>query len=177
MHAPTDEDERKFAMLDFEKSVRHDGAGMPISQEFKNKRYELLRSIARKRDGTILDRAYTDLHKSMNVRCQRGHRFKIKPKNLMRGMWCPTCRPMARQSEFLSLAIKVANKHGGKCTSQEYITARQPLDWKCKQGHRWQATFDNVANKESWCPTCAMAGGSERKIKWWRSQRSKRKRH
>ncbi len=146
---------------------------MPMSDEFRTKRFAILTGIARKKGGNIVDRSYSILRKPMTVRCANDHRFKITPKNILRGLWCPQCQPLPRQVEFLTAAQRLARKHGGKCLSTSYETARLPLLWQCENRHRWEASFDNVVNKKSWCPACALASASERKTRWWRKQRSK----
>jgi hypothetical protein len=110
------------------------------------------------------------------MQCRRGHRFKITPKNLMRGIWCAECRSLPRQSEFLKYAQRFARKNGGRCLANAYVNARQHLPWKCAVNHQWEASFDNVVNKRSWCPICAALAISDRKKAWWRKERMKRAR-
>ncbi|HEU4655242.1 MAG TPA: hypothetical protein VFS47_14740, partial [Steroidobacteraceae bacterium] len=69
-----------------------------------------------------------------------------------------------------------ARNLGGKLLSDKYETARTPLAWQCEARHRWKASYDNVINKESWCPTCAKAGMSDVKRKWWRQRRAETRR-
>ena len=28
------------------------------------------------------------------------------------------------------------------------------MNWECKKGHIWEATFGHIKNSKSWCPTC-----------------------
>jgi len=147
---------------------------MPMSDQFRAKRFNALAAVAGKHGGKLRTRTYSFLRTPMNIECRRGHKFKITPKNLLRGLWCPECRPLPRQAEFLAIAAQVAHKHGGKCLSDTYENARAGLRWQCAEKHRWEASLDNVANKKSWCPTCALASASERKALWWRKQSSKR---
>ena len=53
----------------------------------------------------------------------------------------------------------LANKHGGKCLSAEYINANTKLKWQCKKGHVWESTPSNVKNSH-WCLECS---GSKKK--------------
>jgi len=145
-----------------------------MSDEFRKERFAVLTAIARKQGGQLRARSYTLLHAPMQAECRRKHRFAITPKNILRGLWCSKCRPLPRQTEFLAAAQKIARAKRGKCLSESYETARIKLKWQCENKHRWEASFDNVVNKESWCPVCAVASASERKARWWRKELSKR---
>jgi hypothetical protein len=148
---------------------------MPTSTDFRKQRHDLLERLASKRGGSLLERDYVGGHLPLTVRCANGHRFQLTAKNLMRGLWCARCRPLNRQSEFLELAHKHARKQGGKLLSDKYETARTLLQWQCESRHKWQASYDNVINKQSWCPTCAKEGMSDVKRKWWRQRRAESK--
>ena len=148
---------------------------MPTSQQFKEKRFQLLTRAVSKHRGALLDRGYEKLDALVSLRCERGHRFKLTGKNVLRGMWCARCRPLARQTEYLRAAQTTARARGGKCLATAYENARTSLQWSCKAGHRWRASLDNVVGKGSWCPECAVLGAGERKKKWWRAQRLARR--
>jgi hypothetical protein len=147
---------------------------MPTSTNFRNQRHTLLSRLAAKRGGALLTREYVGGHLPLMVRCTNGHRFQLTAKNLMRGLWCLRCRPLGRQAEFLGLAQKHARKQGGKCLAEKYETARTPLKWQCGENHRWSASYDNVINKQSWCPVCAQADMSDTKKKWWKQHRAQK---
>jgi hypothetical protein len=42
----------------------------------------------------------------------------------------------------------------GRCLSKEYINKNEPLEWQCKKGHRWQASYTVIA-QGAWCMQCA----------------------
>lgn len=56
----------------------------------------------------------------------------------------------------LSLADlkKHAEKHKGVLLSQEYVGVSKKYHWKCKEGHKWHANWNNV-RRGSWCKWCA----------------------
>ena len=56
----------------------------------------------------------------------------------------------------------LAISKGGKCLSTKYINAKTNMEWKCKEETHpsWLATFKNVKNSNSWCPTCAIKNKS-----------------
>ena len=95
----------------------------------------------------------------LRVRCVRQHEFLVKSRDLMRGIWCPECAEIERSS-LLEAALERMRKHaseqGGACHADTYTTARQPVPWECHRAHTWNASWDNVRNKKSWCPVCAV---------------------
>ena len=47
-----------------------------------------------------------------------------------------------------------AEAKGGECLASRYVTVVTPVRWRCREGHEWEATPDNVKNGGSWCPSC-----------------------
>ena len=47
-----------------------------------------------------------------------------------------------------------AARKEGKCLSKKYVNNRLKLEWECKDGHRWRASWNNIKEKNSWCPHC-----------------------
>jgi hypothetical protein len=45
---------------------------------------------------------------------------------------------------------------GGELVSTSYESAKTLMTWRCAEKHEWQASADNVRNKNSWCPHCDM---------------------
>lgn len=54
---------------------------------------------------------------------------------------------------------KIAKERGGECLSRKYINIKTKIKWRCKEGHEWEATPNNIKNNHSWCPYCR---GNER---------------
>ncbi|MBW6461625.1 MAG: zinc-ribbon domain-containing protein [DPANN group archaeon] len=48
---------------------------------------------------------------------------------------------------------KLAGLKGGRCSSEEYISSRIKLKWRCKNGHVWETTPKDI-KRGSWCPKC-----------------------
>jgi hypothetical protein len=95
-------------------------------------------------------------HLQVWVQCAEEHRFWVAGRHLIQGTWCPDCRKTDHRSDALQQMKALAVKRRGKLLSTAYVNARTPLDWKCEHGHKWSATADNVSNKGSWCPECAL---------------------
>ncbi|MGS2751024.1 zinc-ribbon domain-containing protein [Bacillus zanthoxyli] len=47
---------------------------------------------------------------------------------------------------------------------KEYINNHAKLLWRCREGHRWKGTQNNIQNG-SWCPKCQRELNANRKRK------------
>jgi DNA-directed RNA polymerase subunit RPC12/RpoP len=45
-------------------------------------------------------------------------------------------------------------EHEGLCLATEYINSKTKMPWRCKEGHEWDAHWNNIKSKK-WCPICA----------------------
>ncbi|CAI2177651.1 3765_t:CDS:2 [Funneliformis geosporum] len=52
---------------------------------------------------------------------------------------------------------KFAEKKGGLCLATEYVNRRDPLEWQCKEGHKWKASVKDIL-KGTWCRRCSTLG-------------------
>jgi len=59
----------------------------------------------------------------------------------------------SRSAEAIKLMNQLARKKRGICLSDIYINARTKILWKCKNGHQWAATPNNI-QQGAWCPHC-----------------------
>lgn len=56
---------------------------------------------------------------------------------------------------------RYAKSRGGTCLSNFYVSRRESkklgkrLKWKCSAGHVWEADFDNMSQRGSWCYLCS----------------------
>lgn len=62
---------------------------------------------------------------------------------------------MSRKLNGLKIAQEIADKKDGKCLSSEYTNIETKMLWKCKDGHEWKATLNNIKNCNQWCPYCS----------------------
>ncbi|RGB24486.1 hypothetical protein C1646_676354 [Rhizophagus diaphanus] len=52
---------------------------------------------------------------------------------------------------------KFAERKGSLCLSTEYINRWDPLEWQCKESHRWKASAKDIL-KGTWCRRCSTLG-------------------
>ncbi len=119
-----------------------------------------MRELAKARSGRLLSRRYVDSRTHLRWKCSAGHIWWATPANVKRGSWCPACAK--RRPIKLSSIWKLARGRKGKCLSTAYVNARTPLLFRCRRGHKWKATPDNV-RRGSWCPICSQNGGTRRR--------------
>ncbi|SEA31669.1 zinc-ribbon domain-containing protein [Selenomonas ruminantium] len=116
-------------------------------------RYSLsdMRNLAMSHNGECLSNEYYGTTKEMVWRCEKGHVFTKKPKNIIHDGWhCPDCE----RENYMKKLQEIAAQHGGVCLSEQYISMKNKLAWKCSEGHTWNASPANIL-KGTWCPKCA----------------------
>ena len=97
--------------------------------------------------------------------CKLGHIWLTALRNIKhKNSWCPPCAKEAAQRLGLVAAQNSAAARGGKCLATTYSRNNDKLEWRCAEGHTWNATLHSVQTLRSWCPVCA-AGKSEREVR------------
>ena len=114
---------------------------------------EKMQKIAESKGGKCLSKDYINFRSILEFECEKGHRWEASPDNILRGSWCSECRHNKIQKSKIEEMQKLANLKGGKCLSEKYINCKSKIEWECKEGHRWEASPDNIQHR-SWCPEC-----------------------
>jgi hypothetical protein len=57
---------------------------------------------------------------------------------------------------FLEECHITANEKKGFCLSTEFKDVRDPLKWRCQDGHEWSASYQSIMNGK-WCKKCRWA--------------------
>ena len=96
--------------------------------------------------------------------CKNGHIRKFKAGQIERGSWCDECyRGSVRIG--LSKFQEIAEKHGGKCLSDRYISLNKKLTFECKNGHVFEEECRNILRRRTFCLICKEGRLHEQKIK------------
>ncbi len=117
-----------------------------------------MQEIAKSREGKCLSKKYISAKTKLRWRCKEGHIWESEPTNIKSGRWCPVCgrnKRIKSRSLTIEEMQKIAKDSGGKCLSKKYINAHKKLKWRCKEGHEWEATPNNIKYIGTWCPYCA----------------------
>ncbi|MCK5561674.1 MAG: zinc-ribbon domain-containing protein, partial [Thermoplasmata archaeon] len=119
---------------------------------------EDMQNIAKSRGGECLSKEYINAKTRLTWQCQEGHVWKATPDTVKQGKWCRICSYKERGLKHLRYSISnlhaLAKERGGVCLSNIYHGSKNKYEWKCKQGHIWNASWDNVM-RGKWCPVCA----------------------
>lgn len=118
-----------------------------------------MRKLATKRGGKCLSKTYINVGTRLKWQCAEGHIWETTPEKIQMGRWCHKCAGKRngnlRRFNIVQMQ-KLATKFGGKCLSENYISAVSKLRWQCSEGHIWEATPNSV-QQQHWCPKCAWA--------------------
>ncbi|WP_345239571.1 hypothetical protein [Pontibacillus salipaludis] len=113
---------------------------------------EDMHNIAKERNGKFLSPSYINSTTKHNWQCAKGHIFNMRPADIrQRNTWCPQCAGVKKGT--IEEMQELAEKHGGKCLSNEYFNLKTPLMWQCRKGHIWEERPAGIKNNK-WCPTC-----------------------
>ena len=125
-------------------------------------------ALASERGGVCLSEKMENSHTVLRWRCAKGHEWDGTIQQA-RTTWCKDCKkedrkgkPHPNKKVSIEDARRLAEMHGGACTSVEYKNSDTKLDWKCEFGHEW-STYYYVVKRGSWCPNCHSAPGNSTK--------------
>lgn len=146
-----------------------DSVDINISKAYT--KFDLQLSIIKKkisnRNGKFLSVDFTNCQ-NCNIKviyeCDKGHLATSTYYSLSQDKWCAKCvwphswygpGSIERNSysiEYVKGFVKIKR---GKCLDTVYKNNETKMQWECEFGHKWLASFSNIKNQNSWCPTCA----------------------
>jgi hypothetical protein len=114
---------------------------------------EHAQKLALLKEGKCLSKKYEKSSANLYWECKEGHRWYATYANINKGTWCPSCAGNTKTT--LKVIQQIAQSKNVICLSKKYVNRLDKLHWKCKEGHRWQASYANVTRiKGIWCPIC-----------------------
>jgi ribosomal protein L44E len=114
---------------------------------------EEMQQIAKRRGGKCLSKEYLGIGKHLLWECSFGHQWRARPSMIKYdNTWCPYCN--CGKSSTIEEMQQIAENHGGKCLSGEYLGTKTHLLWECFFGHQWKANPVSIKYHNSWCPEC-----------------------
>jgi hypothetical protein len=112
---------------------------------------------ARERGGGCNESRYCGFKVRHAFHCAANHTFTMTPENFLHGGWCRQCADQrngqAKRLDPASL-VATAREFGGEYREPGWIASNQPAWWRCREGHDFQRTPQEVRSKRRWCPVC-----------------------
>lgn len=119
------------------------------SDKYLEEAYE----VARERNGQLVSTSYINMNELLEWKCNTcNHEWSACLSSIKQGTWCPKCAGVMPYT--LEDCHKMAALNNGKCLSTQYVNVRTPMEWECKNEHRWSALYGHIVNG-TWCPHCA----------------------
>lgn len=118
--------------------------------------------IAKIRDpeGDCLSTEYVNMHKHLLWKCGNPNHptWLAELNSVSRGSWCPLCWEERKGKALTTITVeklhKIAADRGGQCLSKEYHNGDK-IKWKCKNGHVFYKTYDQIVQCKQWCTKCS----------------------
>ncbi len=112
---------------------------------------EDMHDLARRNKGKCISSRYVNSKSKLKWECQYGHSFEMKPNQVQQGQWCVVC------AHKIPITIQdmrnLARDRKGTCLSSKYSGDGKKLNWRCKQGHLFWMTPNDV-KRNHWCRLC-----------------------
>jgi hypothetical protein len=86
-----------------------------------------------------------------NWQCEQGHSWQASYNNIHLGTGCPEC--VGVKPKEVADYCGLARLRGFKWIGTIPKNVRTKTSWQCKQGHRWQACYNNI-QQGTGCPEC-----------------------
>ncbi len=115
-----------------------------------------MQQVAELKGGQCLSKKYITARSSYLWSCEKGHNWKTNYDNVKRGYWCKKCADeKTAKSKMCKIEEirKMAKDKGFVFLSNTYLGARKKHEWRCKKGHKFSSTPDNIKRGRG-CPFC-----------------------
>jgi hypothetical protein len=141
-------------------SIYRLGTWCPKCAHYEKLTLSEMQALAQARGGKCLSTTYSNSSTCLKWECKKGHSWDATPTSVKHaGTWCSKCAKCAKLS--ITEMQELAHSHGGECLSDTYNSCNENLKWKCKRGHKWDATPTSVKHAGTWCPQCPYKNESE----------------
>jgi len=111
--------------------------------------------IARQLGGACLSPTSASPTGELRWRCAANHEWNARTAAIVEGRWCSTCeRTEQIREQRLAQLRALAVHRGGVCLSGVYVRSSDPMRWRCRHGHEWEASAGRVL-RSTWCPYCS----------------------
>ena len=140
-------------------SIKDIGSWCPkckYEQQVLNQKADIieLQEFAKNKNGKLISTEYVNAHAPVMWECDKLHKWEAKWNNIKgQNQWCPYC--FGNLKPNISELQEYAKIKNGKLISTTYINSSDKMLWECKELHKWEATWHNIKDRNSWCPVCS----------------------
>lgn len=131
----------------------------------RDDRIEELRRALSGRDLTLLSEKWIDVSYKYDIRCNVcAHEFKQTGRSYLNSRKVAGCKKCAMKVTAQEVGKKklgigalqaIAEEHGGRCVSTQYLDVKTKYDWRCVKGHNFSRSLDSMQSKGSFCTPCS----------------------
>ena len=149
MLMPLSDRNRLLSASEIQRAETRTMATKPQQEKYLNH----LREALAKMGLVLLESAWMGSRSFYRFRCAHGHEWARSGKSILAvPVECPTCKAATKLAR-LQEAAKLA---GGECLSTAYVNSKTRYDFRCAEGHRFEALGEHI-NQGKWCPQCVWA--------------------
>ena len=117
------------------------------------------KNLAISKNGMCMSKKYINSISNLKWKCNKDkHIWNASYSCINSGHWCPMCAKNIKKN--INDCHKLVAAKNGKCLSTIYINARIPIEWECKDEHKWFGSYDNI-KRGKWCPKCGILKAAE----------------
>ena len=95
---------------------------------------------------------YKNAHEKLDYECDKNHLFKMTFNSFQQGKRCLKCS--CKEKLTIEYIKEHAIKNNCICLSNEYISARKIILYKCDKNHKFNMCFNNFQQGQR-CPECS----------------------
>ena len=113
--------------------------------------------LAKQADGWDASSITPGSSKKLPWICHIGHKWETSPKHRKNGTGCPVCagqKIVLGINDLKTTNPDLADEADGWNPATNSHSYSKKYNWKCKKGHRWEASISS-RKKGSGCPSCA----------------------
>ncbi|MGU9057084.1 hypothetical protein ACV3WB_06135 [Clostridium perfringens] len=109
-------------------------------------------------EGYRLVGEYVNVRTKIEIQCNEGHKYEVRPDKFKMGRRCPICSGQYPETAKLDF-IKQVNEEGYRLVG-EYVNARTKVKLKCDKGHIYEVKPSDF-KKGHRCPICNIISHGE----------------
>ena len=93
----------------------------------------------------------------VEIQCEHGHNFSIKPHDVKSGYWCMVCSGSDTVTAEKTLRKRI-EEYQGQLLSP-YVNTMSKVSIQCDQGHIFRARPNDIKSRNQWCTVCSQSVG------------------